>query len=184
MVNTFYKRQISFYYLSQLIIKPALIQPLRYFRRYQLNQVLISFFFTNVRSCLKRIFLLSKTYLGQYITSKMKIASLAHQIKLNPLPSYSILKWHFESLCFSNYKGIPIMFFLSNNSVVPRYSFLRIEVKDFYYSNNFCYMVVQVSVIALYMHKFGCNTIRLFEMWLLKNNWPKLLKFITDLLLE
>ncbi len=41
--------------------------------------------------------------------------------------------------------------------------FIIIKVKNYHHSDNFFCTVVQISIIALYMHKSGYNTIRAFK---------------------
>ena len=58
------------------------------------------------------------------------------------------------------------------------HSSITIKVKDYHYNNDFFYIVVQASIITFCIYKSGYNT---FKVWLSKNNWPKLLEFITNL---
>lgn len=57
-----------------------------------------------------------------------------------------------------------MIFSPSSSLIVPKCLFIIIKINDYDYNNSFFYMVIQINIIILYIHKSGYNTICVFEI--------------------
>lgn len=66
------------------------------------------------------------------------------------------------------------------STTLPGRNSVTKDAKDFHSCDDFFRTIIYSTIIALFMHESGCQTIKAFETWLCKNNWPQLIKSIAE----